>query len=283
MPLSVFRKLGIRQQACKKTPVTLELADKSIRFSKGTVEDILVKVDELIFPVDFTVLDMKEDEDIPLILGRPFLATGKALIDVGEGKLTLRALDKQVTFDIHDPVPSTDGSKTCYDIIAKDELTNECVENDSGETTLESVLSVMDDWDDKEHELDKNSYEPPLQENTIKYQMPEAHKSKSEQALIPPPPPELNVFHDDTSDLNHVNSPNPLMNVDLNPLISELKQELLGHREILGWTDEDIYRASSLISTYRTLVDAEKKGLPQKQENGNGFKDDGDEGVIQTP
>ena len=94
MPLSVFRKLGIGQQTCKKSPVTLQLADKSIRFSKGTIEDVLVKVDELIFPVDFTVLDMEEDEDIPLILGRPFLATGKALIDVGEGKLTLRALEK---------------------------------------------------------------------------------------------------------------------------------------------------------------------------------------------
>ena len=105
---------------------------------------------------------MEANDDIPLILGRPFLATCKALIDVGESKLTLRALDKQVTFDIHNPVPSIDDSKTCCDIIAKDEFANECVEKDAGQTTLEFFLGEMDDRDEEEHEWDKNMYEPPL-------------------------------------------------------------------------------------------------------------------------
>lgn len=53
------------------------------------------------FPVDFVVLDMKEDKDIPLILGRPFLATGRALIDVENGELTFRMNDESRTFTIY--------------------------------------------------------------------------------------------------------------------------------------------------------------------------------------
>ncbi|XP_022883488.1 uncharacterized protein LOC111400304 [Olea europaea var. sylvestris] len=51
----------------------------------GVIEDVLVKVDKFIFPADFIILDMEEDHDIPIILGRPFLATGRALIDVQKG------------------------------------------------------------------------------------------------------------------------------------------------------------------------------------------------------
>ena len=62
------------------------------------IEDVLVKVDKFIFPVDFIVLDMEENKDIPIILGRPFLATGGALIDVQKGELKLRALGDKITF-----------------------------------------------------------------------------------------------------------------------------------------------------------------------------------------
>ena len=64
-------------------------ADRSIKYPYGVIEDVLVKVDKFYFPVDFTILDIDEDKEIPLILGRPFLATGGALIDVKGGKLTL--------------------------------------------------------------------------------------------------------------------------------------------------------------------------------------------------
>ena len=66
----------------KPTTISLQLADRSIKYPRGVIEDILVKVDKFIFPADFIVLDLDEDEEIPLILGRPFLATGRTLIDV---------------------------------------------------------------------------------------------------------------------------------------------------------------------------------------------------------
>ncbi|KAL6523503.1 hypothetical protein OROGR_017106 [Orobanche gracilis] len=93
MPLSIFRNLGVGEM--KATSITLQLADRSVAYPRGIVEDVLVKVDKFIFPADFVVLDMDEDGDLPLILGRPFLATGKALIDVENGELTLRENDEQ--------------------------------------------------------------------------------------------------------------------------------------------------------------------------------------------
>ncbi|XP_031251860.1 uncharacterized protein LOC116109778 [Pistacia vera] len=82
------------------TTISLQLADRSIKHLRSIVEDVLVKVDKVIFPVDFVILDMEEDKEMPLILGRPFLATGRALIDVLEGKLLLRVQDEKVTFNV---------------------------------------------------------------------------------------------------------------------------------------------------------------------------------------
>ncbi|XP_073152853.1 uncharacterized protein [Henckelia pumila] len=73
----------------KPTRMSLQLADRSLKYPRGIIEDVLVKVDKLIFPVDFVVLDMEEDLDMPLILGRPLLAIGKALIDVKKRELLL--------------------------------------------------------------------------------------------------------------------------------------------------------------------------------------------------
>ncbi|KAH9780125.1 hypothetical protein KPL71_007966 [Citrus sinensis] len=73
MPFSVFKKLGLGEP--NATTVTLQLVDRSIKYPRDIVEDVLVKVDKFIFPADFIVLDMAEDIELPLILGRPFLAT----------------------------------------------------------------------------------------------------------------------------------------------------------------------------------------------------------------
>ncbi|XP_022853827.1 uncharacterized protein LOC111375259 [Olea europaea var. sylvestris] len=92
MPLSVFKKLGLGE--VKPTTFTLQLANRSIIYTKG-IKDALVKVDKFIFPMDFVVLYMEEDEKVPLILDRPFVATRRALIDVQEGKLTQRVIEDQ--------------------------------------------------------------------------------------------------------------------------------------------------------------------------------------------
>ncbi|KAI3748832.1 hypothetical protein L6452_12212 [Arctium lappa] len=98
LPLSIFRKLGLGE--VKPTNMTLQLADRSVKYPYGIVEDVLIKVGKFYFPVDFVVLDMEEDVDVPLILGRPFLATSKALIDMEEGVMTFRVGNEKVTFHV---------------------------------------------------------------------------------------------------------------------------------------------------------------------------------------
>ncbi|XP_021819492.1 uncharacterized protein LOC110761338 isoform X2 [Prunus avium] len=80
------------------------MADRSIAYPGGIIEDVLVKVDTLIFPTDFLVLDMEEDSDTQLILGRPFLITGRTLIDVEEGLITVRVGNEKATFKVFEPI-----------------------------------------------------------------------------------------------------------------------------------------------------------------------------------
>ncbi|XP_021764237.1 uncharacterized protein LOC110728875 [Chenopodium quinoa] len=84
MPYSLYENLGL--QGLKPSPIYLQMADRTSRLPKGVVEDVLIKVGELIFPIDFVVMDMKVDHKIPIIFGRPFLATSQALIDVPKGQ-----------------------------------------------------------------------------------------------------------------------------------------------------------------------------------------------------
>ena len=66
------------------------MEDRTLAQPEGILEDVLIKMGKFIFPVDFVVIDIDEDKQVPLMLGRPFLATGPTLIDVKKGELTLR-------------------------------------------------------------------------------------------------------------------------------------------------------------------------------------------------
>ncbi|CAL9005469.1 unnamed protein product, partial [Prunus brigantina] len=94
MPYSVYQELGL--EGIKKTSIRLELADHSIKYPKGIVEDILVQVNTLILPADFVVMDMEDnphgDRVDPILLGRPFMATADTIIKVKDGTLSMTVL-----------------------------------------------------------------------------------------------------------------------------------------------------------------------------------------------
>ncbi|KAL5813697.1 hypothetical protein ACOSQ4_024338 [Xanthoceras sorbifolium] len=94
MPYSVYIQLSLNK--LKPTSITLLLADRSTRYPRGIVEDILIQVDKLIIPVDFVVLDIDDErmteKDLPILLGRPFMATAQTIIDVQNGKLSMIAV-----------------------------------------------------------------------------------------------------------------------------------------------------------------------------------------------
>ena len=90
-PYSVYKQLGLGE--LKPTKITLSLADRSVKIPKGIVEDVLVKVEKFYYPVDFVVLDIKPiasgPNHVPIILGRPFLATANAIINFRNGVMQL--------------------------------------------------------------------------------------------------------------------------------------------------------------------------------------------------
>ena len=74
--------------------MTLQLADKSITRPYDVAQDVLVKMDNVFFPADFVVIDMEEDRDAPLILGRPFMKTARMMIDIDDGLMKVRDQDE---------------------------------------------------------------------------------------------------------------------------------------------------------------------------------------------
>ncbi|KAL2498198.1 Aspartic peptidase domain containing protein [Abeliophyllum distichum] len=99
MPISFYRRFGLGK--VKATTVSLHLADRLIKYPRGVVEDVLIKVDKFFFLVDFIVLDIEDDRNMAVILGRPFLATSRALIDVEKGELILRVQNEGAVFSMY--------------------------------------------------------------------------------------------------------------------------------------------------------------------------------------
>nr|GEZ81408.1 DNA-directed DNA polymerase [Tanacetum cinerariifolium] len=136
------------------TRMTLELADRSITRPKGVARDVFVKVGKFHFSTDFAVVDFEADPRVPLILGRSFLRTGRALIDVYREEITLRVNDKAVTFNLNQTMrySSTydDLSVNRIDIIdvAREEYAQEILgffnNSSSGNPTLTSEPIISD-------------------------------------------------------------------------------------------------------------------------------------------
>jgi hypothetical protein len=98
MPAAVYHKLNYL--ALEPTPMCLQLVDQSVRYPLGIAENIPVKIREFFVPVDFVVLDMHLNLKVSLILGRPFLSTTNAHIDVGKGEVnfTINGQEERFAF-----------------------------------------------------------------------------------------------------------------------------------------------------------------------------------------
>ncbi|GJZ84218.1 putative reverse transcriptase domain-containing protein [Tanacetum coccineum] len=104
MPLLTYLNLGLGELAHIK--LTVELADRIVKYPKGIAENVLVRFGKFVFPVDFIILDMPEDIKVPLILGRPFLSTAHAKIDAFKRKITLRVGEEKIIFKSVKPASS---------------------------------------------------------------------------------------------------------------------------------------------------------------------------------
>jgi len=124
LPLSLLKRIGIGD--LKPTKMTLQLADRSIIFLAGILEDIPIKVGKIYIPADFVVVDIKEDSEIPILIGRPFLATVGVVINVKYGKIVFHVGDKKVEFEITNLIKGSSIFDSCCMIDVIDHRVKEC-------------------------------------------------------------------------------------------------------------------------------------------------------------
>ena len=115
VPLSVARNLSLGELT--PTTVTLQMEDRTMAKPEGVIEDVLVKLGNFVFPVDFIIPDIEEDPQVPLLLGRPFLAIGAALIDMQKGVLTLRVGEEATDFNLLQSLKNLDTDREDYKLV----------------------------------------------------------------------------------------------------------------------------------------------------------------------
>ncbi|XP_019465334.1 PREDICTED: uncharacterized protein LOC109363524 [Lupinus angustifolius] len=120
MPNSMLKMMGDLE--IKSGRMTLQLADRSIKYPYAVVEDVLVKVYGLVFPMNFVIMDIDEDKEIPLILGRPFMKTARVIIDVDDEKLKVRVEDQEVNFNGFEAMQNQRDKQHCFRVDVIDDL-----------------------------------------------------------------------------------------------------------------------------------------------------------------
>ncbi|XP_070011496.1 uncharacterized protein [Nicotiana sylvestris] len=138
MPYSFFKTLEIRQP--RPTSTRLQMADRTMKKPLGVIEDVLVRADKFIPPTDFVILDCEVDYEVPIILGRSFLATGKALCDVEDRELTFRVGDEQVVFHVCKSMRQPNNNELCSFV---DLVTDVIVDNTSATINVDDMLKVV--------------------------------------------------------------------------------------------------------------------------------------------
>ncbi|XP_021728347.1 uncharacterized protein LOC110695423 [Chenopodium quinoa] len=142
IPYSLFKSLELGP--LHETGVVIQLADRSNVYPKGVVEDVLVKVDGLIFPADFYVLDMEHDKQaVPILLGRPFLKTAKTKIDVSTGSFTMEVDGKAIVYNIYDSIKYPVDTHSLCSINVVDPILHDVSNIDRGDELLIRITNVV--------------------------------------------------------------------------------------------------------------------------------------------
>ena len=271
MPYDIFKKLEIGD--LKPTRVVLSMADKSLKYPLGVVEDVPTRVGKFVFPADFIVVDMEVDEDIPILFGRPFLATVGAIIDMKRGKITLELKNGKVEFDVYkamkDAYPfehvNSFGTIELPDIIddCVHEVVYECIGMDDMDICLNGGDNgssyIPNDIVECTKLLDSNPYVPT---SRFSYFEPLRKCGEHEQSKVSNSPFELKPLPStlryeflDSSKFKPFIIDSSLSNEHLVKLIDVLKK----HDGILGYSISDLKGLHPSLCMHRIILEEDAK------------------------
>ncbi|GJW13341.1 putative reverse transcriptase domain-containing protein [Tanacetum coccineum] len=243
------------------------MADRSIKYPIRVCENLLVKVSKFIFPVDFVVLEMDKDELVPIILGRPFLATARAVIDVHEGKLILRVGSETITFNIEKSMKSKhsrDDYLYCADHTVK--LVQEQWVN---------TINHDGKWTEEEEEEDSNkalAVSFYLRTEPVEPLEWKAMENRLKPSSVEPPKLELKELPEHL-EYAFLQENNQLLVVISSALSTNKKTRLLeilwNHKGAIAWSIADIKGIDSSFCTHKILMEDEFKPSVQPQRRVN--------------
>ncbi|GKD49965.1 reverse transcriptase domain-containing protein, partial [Tanacetum coccineum] len=295
MPLSIWKKLSLPELT--HTQMIIELADRSTTSPSGIAEDVFVKVGKFHFPAEFVVVDYVVDPWVPLILGRPFLRTARALIDVYGEELTLRVDDEAITFKVGQTLRysyNDDVSINRIDVInvACKEYAQEVLRFSDSSTSSNPTLSLdpilstsLPSHTSFEGGIDDDEFDP---EGDLLL----LEKLLNDDPSSPLPPKELH-FEEIKTIKSSINDPPKLELKDLQCLLEyaflegtdklpviiskELKDEekpallkvLKSHKRTIAWKISDIKGIDPRFCTYKILMEDDFKQAVQHQRRVN--------------
>nr|GEV21849.1 reverse transcriptase domain-containing protein [Tanacetum cinerariifolium] len=286
MPLSIWKKLSLPKLT--PTRMTLELADRSITRPKGVAKDVFVKVGKFHFLTDFVVIDFEAGPRVPLILGRSFLRTARALIDVYGEEITIWVNDKAVTFNLNQ---TTRYSCTYDDMlvnridvidVAREEYAQEMLgfskNSLGGNLTLTSEPIIFDSsppltpfkgkgdifW------IEKSLNDDPFQLPLMDLNQREVAKAKS--SIEEPPELELKdlPLHLEYAYLEGVNKLPVIIAKDLKDDEKEAPLKVLkSHKQAIAWKITNIKGIDPRFCTHKILMEEDYKPAVQSQRRVN--------------
>ena len=248
------------------------MADISMVKPEGVLEDVLVTVGKFVFPVDFIILDMKEDSQVPLMLGRPFLATGAALIDMQKGVLTLRVGEEAAAFNLIKGMQNIDIDRESFNVvddvythnhdvhddcndqffINEKEMNFQYIEEDYSEFpydsfhSIETVMSMTQSRDEQEGNNEKG----------------EIQQETSEEGLVLKElPSHLKYVYLEPSQRKPVIISARLSDEEEQKLLQILKK----HKESIAWSIEELKGISPSICMHKILLEETSRPTVEHQ------------------
>ncbi|XP_071687822.1 uncharacterized protein [Rutidosis leptorrhynchoides] len=277
MPHSLYERLGLGP--LKPTRIRIRLDNHSFNNAIGIAEHILVSIDTLVFPVDFVIMEMKEDLQVPLILGRPFLATADTIILVQRNQLNIRVGEELVTINIREAMkqPSnTDDDDECYafnhiDLYMHNEIEKLLKVDTTGfdqtcdneivdvEANFKELMNVnVDEFESENEAIRKMSFES----------IPHEDRFRIKTSWEKPPTLELKE-HLEHLEYAYLKEENQLPVIISSKLTQDQKTRLFSllksHHKAIAWKTTDIPGINSSYCTHKILMEKNFKPVVQRQ------------------
>ncbi|XP_070046947.1 uncharacterized protein [Nicotiana tomentosiformis] len=260
MPLAICKRLGIGRT--RPTSMLIQLADRTVKRPSGILDDVLVQVGKFVFPADFVILDCRVDKKIPIILGRPFLAIGRALIYCETGDLKMRLNDEEITFNVQKSMRRPSEFANCSLIEVVDVILEEEDETLNAKDPLGSCLMNLD----KANGEDLAEWVLDLEGQGFWKRELEFEPSHLEERKTPPTkpsieePPKLELKPLPPHLRYAFLGPNSILPVIISPGLLDVQKEqflqvLIEYKTAIGWTIADIKGISPAFCMHKILLE----------------------------